>query len=81
MIPKYISAEEYARRSNLGAEEVKRQCRIGQIKCLMTEKGHYRIPVYDNDSVSIEDYNKIKEENTKLKTILTQINTTIINLV
>lgn len=81
MIPKYISAEEYAKRSGMGAEEVKRQCRIGQIKCLMTEKGHYKIPVYDNDSVPIEDYNKIKEENTKLKTILTQINTTIINLV
>lgn len=81
MIPKYISAEEYARRSEMGAEEVKRQCRIGKIKCLMTEKGHYKIPIYENDSVSIEEYNKVKEENTQLKTILKQFNTTIINLV
>ena len=81
MIPKYISAEEYARRSKLGVEEVKRQCRIGEIKCLRTEKGYYKIPVYDNDSVSIEDYNKVKEENTQLKTILKQFNTTIVSLV
>lgn len=81
MIPKYISAEEYARQSGMGVEEVKRQCRIGQIKCLRTEKGYYKIPVYDNDAVSIEDYNKVKDENTKLKTILQQFNTTINTLV
>lgn len=81
MIPQYISAEEYAKRSGMGAEEVKRQCRIGEIKCLMTEKGHYKIPVYENDSVPREDYDKIKEENTQLKTILKQFNTTIVSLV
>lgn len=81
MIPTYISAEEYARRSSLGVEEVKRQCRIGKIKCLRTEKGYYKIPIYENDAVSIEEYKKVKDENTKLKTILTQINTTITNLV
>lgn len=81
MIPKYISAEEYARQSGMGAEEVKRQCRIGKIECLRTEKGYYKIPVYDNDAVSIEDYNKVKDENTKLKTILQQFNTTINTLV
>nr|DAR19684.1 MAG TPA: Protein of unknown function (DUF3972) [Caudoviricetes sp.] len=81
MIPKYISAEEYARQSGMGVEEVKRQCRIGKIECLRTEKGYYKIPVYDNDAVSIEDYNKVKDENTKLKTILQQFNTTINTLV
>lgn len=81
MIPKYISAEEYARQSGMGVEEVKRQCRIGKIECLRTEKGYYKIPVYDNDAVSIEDYNRVKDENTKLKTILQQFNTTINTLV
>lgn len=81
MIPKYISAEEYARQSGMGVEEVKRQCRIGKIECLRTEKGYYKIPVYNNDAVSIEDYNKVKDENTKLKTILQQFNTTINTLV
>ncbi len=80
MIPKYISAEEYARQSGMGAEEVKRQCRIGEIPCKMTEKGHYKIPIYD-DAVPIEEYNKLKDENTKLKTILQQFNTTINTLV
>lgn len=80
MIPKYISAEEYARQSGMGAEEVKRQCRIGEIPCKMTEKGHYKIPIYD-DAVPVEEYNKLKEENTQLKTILKQFNTTIVNLV
>ena len=47
----------------------------------MTEKGYYKIPIYENDAVSIEEYNKVKDENTKLKTILKQFNTTIVNLV
>ena len=72
-LPKYLSAEQYSKETGLGVEEVKRQCRIGQIKCLMTEGGYYKIPVYES-AVPIEQYNKIKEENTRLKTILAQIN-------
>ena len=81
MIPKYVSAEEYSKKSGMGVEEVKRQCRLGKIQCLRTEKGYYKIPVYENDAVSIEEYNKVKEENTQLKTILKQFNTTIVNFV
>mgnify|MGYP003295004087 CR=1 FL=1 len=47
-IPKYISAEEYSKRSGLGVEEVKRLCRLGEISCKRTEKGHYKIPLYDD---------------------------------
>ena len=65
-IPKYVSAEEYSRQSNLGVEEVKRLCRTGEIKCLRTEKGYYKIPIYQ-DSVPIEEHLKLKEENIKLK--------------
>lgn len=72
-LPKYLSAEQYSKETGLGVEEVKRQCRIGQIKCLMTEGGYYKIPVYE-DAVPVEQYNKVKEENTRLKTILAQIN-------
>lgn len=68
-IPKYVSAEEYSRQSGLGVEEVKRLCRTGEIKCLRTEKGYYKIPVYQ-DSVPIEEHLKLKEENTKLKTTI-----------
>ena len=71
-IPKYLSAEEYSRQSGLGVEEVKRMCRIGEIQCKRTEKGYYKIPVYD-DAVPKEQYEKLKEENTKLKTIISTI--------
>ena len=38
MVPKYLSAEEYSRQSGLGVEEVKKQCNIGNIEHLRTEK-------------------------------------------
>lgn len=60
-IPKYVSAEEYSRQSGLGVEEVKRLCRTGEIKCLRTEKGYYKIPVYDNDVVPRELYEEEHE--------------------
>jgi hypothetical protein len=65
-IPKYVSAEAYSKQSGLGVEEVKRLCRTGEIKCLRTEKGYYKIPVYQ-DSVPIEEHLKLKEENIRLK--------------
>lgn len=71
-IPKYISAEEYSRQSGMGVEEVKRQCRIGEIPCKMTEKGYYKIPIYKN-SIPIEQFNKVKDENIRLKTIIETI--------
>lgn len=71
-IPKYISAEAYSKQSGLGVEEVKRLCRTGEIKCLRTEKGYYKIPVYQ-DSVPIEEYQKIKEENVRLKTTISSM--------
>lgn len=67
-IPKYVSAEEYSRRSGMGVEEVKRQCRLGNIPHMMTEKGYYKIKVYDNNVVSREQYDQVVEENAKLKT-------------
>lgn len=74
-IPKYVSAEEYSRQSGMGVEEVKRQCRLGNIAHKMTEGGYYKIEVYD-DAVPKEQYDKLKEENTKLKTIIQTIVTT-----
>ena len=41
----------------------------------MTEGGYYKIPIYE-DSVPIEQYEKVKNENIKLKTILEQIRNT-----
>lgn len=71
-IPKYVSAEEYSRQSGIGPEEVKRLCRTNQLKHFMTEGGYYKIAV-DNDTVPIEKYEEVQQENTRLKTILETI--------
>jgi len=69
----YVSAEKYAKMTNLGVEEVKKQCRIGKIECFMTEGGHYKIPVRQN-AVSKEEYEKVVRENEKLKGIIQSVN-------
>ena len=74
-IPKYVSPETYSKESGMGVEEVKRQCRIGEIPCKRTAGGYYKIIVYD-DAVPIEQFNKVKEENTRLKTIIATIENT-----
>ena len=71
-IPQYISAEEYSKRSNLGVEEVKRLCRLGEIKCKMTEGGHYKIPLYD-DAIPKEQYESLLKENAQLKIVMKTI--------
>ncbi len=75
-IPKYVSAEEYSRQSGIGVEEVKRLCRTNQIKHYMTQGGYFKIAV-DDDSVSIEKYNEVKDENTRLRTLLETALTTL----
>ena len=74
-IPKFVSAEEYSRQSGLGVEEVKRQCNLGKLEHFKTEGGYYKIKVF-NDAVPIEQYEKVKEENIRLKTMLEQIKAT-----
>ena len=71
-ISKYVSAEEYSRQSGIGVEEIKRLCRTNQLKHFRTEGGYYKIAT-DDDSVPIEQYQKVKDENTRLKTILETI--------
>lgn len=72
MIPKYVSAEEYSRQSGIGVEEVKRLCRTNQLKHFMTERGYYKIAT-DDDSVPIDEHQKVVQENTRLKTLLETI--------
>lgn len=65
-IPRYVSAEEYSRQSRMGVEEVKRLCRIGEIPCKMTQKGYYKIPIYE-DCIPIDKYQELLKENERLK--------------
>lgn len=71
-IPRYVSAEEYSRQSGIGVAEVKKLCKSGQLKHYMTEGGYYKIAV-DDDSVPIEKYQEVKDENLRLKTLLETI--------
>ena len=71
-IPRYVSAEEYSRQSGIGVAEVKKLCKSGQLKHYMTEGGYYKIAVDDN-SVPIEKYQEVKDENLRLKTLLETI--------
>ncbi len=74
-IPKYVSAVEYSKQSGIGTEEVKRLCKTGKLKHFMTDGGYYKIAV-DDDSVPIEKFNEVKQENIRLKTIIETILTT-----
>lgn len=76
MISKYVSAVQYSKMSGIGVEEVKRLCKTNQLKHFMTEGGYYKIAVDDN-SVPIEKYNEVRDENTRLKTILETILNTV----
>lgn len=71
-IPKYVSAEEYSRQSGIGVEEIKRLCKTKQLKHFMTQGGYYKIAI-DDDSVPKEKYDKVNEENARLKTIIETI--------
>ena len=78
-VPRYISAEEYAKRSGQSPQKVKDMCKKGLLDYYMTEGGYYKIKEDDNNSVSKELYEKEKERRIKaetkldlLKTILNQ---------
>jgi len=72
-IPKYLSAEKYAKQSGLGVEEVKRLCNIGELEHFKTEGGYYKIAIRQN-TVNKVLYEKVLEENAKLKGIIQSIN-------
>lgn len=80
-VPYYVSPEQYSQmtakdnNSKLGVERIKELCEDGVLPHIKTRGGQYRIKIYE-DSVPIEQYEKLKEENTKLKTIIETINNT-----
>ena len=71
----YMSPKQYhdATGGNLGIEEIKRLCRIGEIPCVRTKNGYYKIIVYKDNCVTQEEYKKVIKENEKLKTIIKNI--------
>lgn len=66
----FVSAEEYSRQTQIGVEEIKRLCRLGEIEHYRTEGGYYKIKVYKNESVSKELYEKERQKRIELETKL-----------
>ena len=69
-VPKYISAEKYAKLSGQSPQKVKDMCKKGLLEYYMTEGGYYKIKVDDNNSVSKDLYEKEKERRIKAETTL-----------
>ncbi len=67
---KWLSAKAYAEQTGLGVEKVKQFIRAGKIEGEQTDDGYWKVKVYKDDAVSREEYNKVLEENTELKTTL-----------
>ncbi len=68
-VPKYISAEEYAKRSGLSPKKVKDMCKVGKLDFYMIEGGFNKIKEDDNNSVSKELYEKVKEPKLNAETM------------
>lgn len=65
---KWISANEYAKQTGLGAEKVKQFIRAGKIEGEQTEDGYWKVKVYKDDAVSREVYENEKARRIELET-------------
>lgn len=70
---KYLSLSEYARQFKMNVNTVKHLIYTGELKAIRTEGGHYKIAVYDDNTISFEKYEQLLQENEKLKTIIKNI--------
>lgn len=59
---KWVSAKAYAEATGLGVEKVKQFIRAGKLEGLQTEDGYWKVKVYNNDAVSREVYDNLKEK-------------------
>lgn len=59
--------------NNIGYAAALQILHSGEIKYIKTTGGQYKIPIYDNDSISKETYEKLLKENERLKTIIKSI--------
>lgn len=65
---KWVSARAYAEATGLGTEKVKQFIRSGKLEGEQTEDGYWKVKVYDNDAVSRDVYEKLKERCLKAET-------------
>lgn len=84
-VPMYLSPDQYSEltgkgyfgeKAKLGSERIKEMCLDGQLPYIKTRGGQFKIKVYE-DSIPIEKYQKLENENIRLKTIIETILTTV----
>lgn len=72
---KYVSAPEYSKMSGIGIETIKRKCRNGELKHLMTSGGQYRIAITDDeDTIPKSQYEELLKKYNKLVGVIEFIN-------
>jgi len=76
----WVTPKEYSDQTGMWIEDVKRLCNEGKIPCEKSPGGYYRIKVFKDESVSREEFEKIKQELEKYKTIVETTKATL-NLV
>ena len=72
-IPKYVSAQEYSRRTGMGVETVKDLCRKGKLQHEMTKGGYYKILLNNEDCVSRKLYEETLQRAVRAETKLESI--------
>lgn len=84
-VPLYLSPEQYSEatargmfgdKARLGTERIKEMCLDGQLPYVKTRGGQYKIKVYE-DSVPLEKYKEVENENIRLKTIIQTVLSTV----
>lgn len=66
----WVTPKEYSEQTGMWIEDVKRLCNTGKLECEKSPGGYYRIKVYKDESVSREEYERIKTELEKYKTVV-----------
>lgn len=69
----YLSAKEYANKTGAGYQSILDQCKNGTLQSFKTDGGQFRVKILKGDMVTKEQFEKLQEENIKLKSSLQAI--------
>lgn len=81
-----FSPQQFAKEWGLSYQQILQMCKTKEIDAIETEGGHFKIPPKEldrfknKDYVTKEEYLNVVRENEKLKTMITQLKTFVIEL-
>lgn len=64
---KWLTPKQYNQKTGLGVEEIKRQCRLGNLESKITDGGFYKVAYYEGLT---ENDEKLIRENERLRQAL-----------